>query len=524
MKLYKVFFLILFSCISNYLKGQEKDSISLHKLDFFTPLENKLWENPLFIKELPIVNYTQTGLYYSHQNQSKLKRVQSAELTSKIVFFTKGIYRFNKIHLFGEVSTQRSYEKNLQYNLTSNRNNTDFILTPHYYFTPRKGKWENQHYNIKGGIASVLLKKIDIAATVNYTTEKFFRTIDPRPEITNLNYGGKIQLGTSIKNHQVYGILGFDKQTTSVEIVYLNDGLVNQEAKMAFSLGYGYIINDPLPSGNSSARNEDAFITKTDKIFGGGYIYKTEDKLFNIQYKYNRELENFYEDLRGNREVPGSRDGIKIAQHRILSHNISAIYLQNKADKTIQFLINYNNAVGDNYNLLALKGQTFKQKNQQVKLQGGYLKKNKSHILFDISTEAVLNKFRVKDFVTQVDKEITTLTLKSSISKDIAKNKNTTWNGKFTAGYYYPLQESLITPSTSNIFIDNVVLPDHGYDVLSKLFLGLNIYSDIQLKKSDFIRIYSKFYNWIGLNRPKVYPKENLSNQLNLQLGILFNY
>lgn len=498
----------------------QQDSIVLNRAGFYAPFQEKLWETPVIWRGLPLTDFTSTGLYASYKKQD-FRRTQSPREKALVGFDTHGIYHTkNDILLFGGMSAERSYEKSIPYNLTSERTDEQIVLSPHYYLAERAANWENQHYKVRAGLAVTVFKNITIAPKIHYRVQKFFRTSDPRPEIAYHHYSGELQLGYTLNKHTFYAMGSLGRRTQKNDIDYVNDlGRIDSDAAMQFSVGYGRIIRDPIPNETSSI-TEKIFLEQSLEKYGLGYAYTLKDGVLNLNYRFRESLEDLYESS----NLTDLEE--KLFRFRVKEHKTDITFLKYADNISYTLEGSYTSTTGDNYSLISPAGQNFRQEREQVSLSGGILSQNRERTVYNIRSGVTFNAHRIRDFVASVDKKVSSLEISLKAGRDLCQTEKTTWNSGIFTLWYIPVTESLETPSDRNTFMENIILPDQDYDASSRLDAGINVSCTIQAGNGNNIKIYGRGYNRFITDRSEAYASSPLLRESNFGIngGIRFSY
>src|SRR5690606_8319053 len=236
--------------------SQSNDSIYIPKkiaTDIFKELQ---WLSPIHAQRLPIANYTISGVDLQFVNQN-IKRVQTADKTQNYQFITEGVYRINeKIKVFGDSSFNKQIEKGIAYNLSSQRTQNQFLLSPNYYYSRAKGAWDNQFYQFTGGGSDAITRNLFLGLRVDYQILLMAR------HIASLSFSQRIFK----EENQIY----YENKT-------LNTAR-DPEYYIRFSSGYGFNIYN---------ENFSVYLNKlTSNKVGLDYSYSNSNHFFSLHYFY----------------------------------------------------------------------------------------------------------------------------------------------------------------------------------------------------------------------------------------------
>jgi len=512
-----LFFMLL---VSSAVNAQLADSLFLKENSFYLPLQENLWETPLFFTTQKLADFTQTQIDFTHKN-NPIKRVQSADKVTEYGFQTQGIFNIKpKLRLFGDFRYTKSIEKGIGYNLSSGRTEEQNVLAPNYFFAPKKGNWENQTYALNGGFSYEFNNHILLSALAFYENGKMFRTIDPRPQITSSNYGGEIQTGYALKNHHVFGSVGFYRNTEKLSILYVDDtqnAPVYQETFTRFSSGYGRIIfNSSYSSNITIDRNTN---------FGGGYQYQNNRNSFSVAYKYNKSMDDFY-GRDGNGKIYVDKDLIEF-KYKVVSHATKINYFFDGEKFDYKLLLKYTKDQGDNYSV-AERGQNYRMNLEKITFETGLIKKENDRVLYSFEIAANYNRHKYVDLLGLTQKKLNTIEIEASLNRDVIALKKNKLNLQIYFQNYTALDEAFLFSSITNgnYFAENVIIPDHGFDVTSKLQSRLLAQHFITLPKNRTLRIFVDYATLIILDKKYEDYIANFETKNNsfFNAGISINY
>jgi len=487
-----LFFMLLVSCVA---QAQLADSLFLKENSFYAPIQDQLWQNPLFFTTQQLSDFTQTQIDFTDKNYH-LKRVQTAEKSNGYSFETQGIYNVKpKLRLFGDFIFNKTFEKELGYNFSSERTENQNVLSPNYFYAPKKGDWENQNYHLNGGFSYEFDNHILLGATAFYETKKLFRTDDPRPQISSSNFGGQLQAGYVLKNHRIFGAVGLSRNAEKSSIIYVDDtknAPVFPETFTRFSSGYGRIIFNSSYTGNMSVdRNRN---------FGGGYQFQNNRNSLSIDYKYNKSMEDFY-GRDGNGKVYVDENLIQF-KYKEISHTTNVNYFYDGTTLDYKLNATYFKNQGDNFSVIE-QGQNYRMNLEKLSFGGGLIKKEGNRVLYSFEIGATYARHDYVDLLGSIEKKLNSIEIEAIFNRDILALKKNKLNLQLSLSNYKALDESLFyMPLTeNNTFVDNVILPDHGFDVTSKLQSKFLAQHYISLPKNRTLRIFANYSTLVALDK-----------------------
>ncbi|MBN9285436.1 MULTISPECIES: DUF6850 family outer membrane beta-barrel protein [unclassified Flavobacterium] len=485
------YFILLVSCAAN---AQLTDSLSVQQNLFYNDVQQHFWKNPLFYTTQHLNDFTLTQIDFSQKNLN-LKRVQTADRTTQYSFSTQGIYNVKpRLRLFGGFTFNKIAEKGLGYNFSTQRTENQNVLSPNYFFAPKKGDWDIQNYNLDGGFAYQFDSNILLGAKAFYKNGKSYRTIDPRPEIQQSNYGGELQTGYNFNNNSLFVSAGIAKKTETSNITYVNDAQnapAYPETFTRFASGYGRIIFN-------SSYNRYIFNT-IDKNFGFGYQYQNSRNKVSATYKYNKSLESFYrKNARGYVYID---DELKMYMYRVIAHTGELNYFYDGEKVDYKAAFGYERQKGDNFSVIE-NGQNYRMNLDIFTFSNGVIKKDKDRVVYAFELGANYIKHKYIDLLGNTDKLLNTLEIQTSFNKDILAKEKNKINLSVGVKYYMALDEKLVfipISSSNTSFADNVIRPDQAFDATSKLQSNIMAQYFYSLSKTKKLRIFANYNTLVAL-------------------------
>lgn len=489
---FKYFHLLSLLSFSSAL-AQVSDSLFVPQNNLYYRAFDKVWENPIQYGRYPFKDFTETELAFQTKDLN-LKRQQVAEKATAYEFKTQGIFNVNeRLRLLGSFSYQMLQEKDLAFNLSSERTENQFVLSPHYIFVPKKGNWESQIYYIKGGL-SYIYEGLDLGATLDYKNFNSFRKNDPRPSINTADYNGRLFVGYHFDKHQLSINGQWGRKSDAVDVDYVNRELnspINDLYFIRFSNGYGRLIN-------FSAYNNFGY--KTTLNSGGvGYAFRGEKDYFTINYNYSKSLQTLYgKSAEGYTYFDESLEQMK---YRLTNYQTDANYWRKGVRFDYMANLNFQSITGDNYSLTEM-GQNYRMTLDQLALDQKIIFKNEDGSTSGIGLNATYSDFSAVDLLGSTEKYIKSLDLALVGNKDVVNNSKQRLNLELGAKAYFPLNTELnyVPASPTTLFYDNVIAHDQLYDQTSKLGPQLGIQFFQSIKNKTQLKIFTTFASLFALD------------------------
>lgn len=176
------------------------------------------------------------------QRQGGFHLSQEPYKTQVAELYTEGIATMGRFKVSGRFRFNKIWEDSLANNLSGEIN----PISPYFYFATKAGKYERQNYNGEATFAYALLKdKLYLSAGAEYGRHWTTGSVDPRPEVENMQLLVKPGIAYKYKNHLfgVEGTIGYGNESTNIVYKNRNFGLSLLYPERMFYLnhGYGYI-------------------------------------------------------------------------------------------------------------------------------------------------------------------------------------------------------------------------------------------------------------------------------------------
>ncbi|MHA6726969.1 DUF6850 family outer membrane beta-barrel protein [Chryseobacterium sp. A301] len=471
---------------TSVLSAQLKDTLNVAQTALHQNYERALKQNPLQVTNLNLATYTLTKL--SHEVvDAGLKRVQTPEQSTAYRFEAKGIYNpSEKLRLFGQFGYEHRMEKNMGYNLSSRRTDSDLVLNPNYLLVPKPADWETQNYTLSGG-ATLKEGPLRLGAEGYYNAQSSYRKADPRPSVLTADYGAKLRAGYQLGAHQLSLVAGVGRSTETNDVMAVNEYInapAYPDTYVRFSNGYGRVVN---------FQSYSDFLYKTYKYqFGAGYQYQTLQSELNLNYEYRYALEEIF-GKDANSQVYIDPQLLKM-KYRLMEHATFGTFLTHIGAHQLLADFGVSIKTGDNYNKEE-KGQNYRLTSDKFFLNTQLTTQNKKGLNYGLRFSNALHFFRARDLLGVTDKIADSWTMKLSGLKEIYQNPKATLSLELGLQQYIPLKTSLnyAAASSDSFFYTNVISPDHLYEGLSKTGGFLEVAFLGKLKKDSNYKIFANF-------------------------------
>lgn len=509
--------LLLFSFAFS-VNAQDTIKVQNHLID--NQIKNQIFNYPIAYTSPNIKDFTFTEVSYENQ-QNKFARKQIAEEINTYQFLAQGYFTTkSKWKLFGNLAIKKMLEKNLGWVLSDDRAEEQGVITPHYFFVPRKANWDNQVYNLSGGFSKDITNHVSIAVKANYGAEKYSRVLDPRAQITNRKLGGEAQIGYQIsENHKAFILGAYAENKKDFNFSYSNNNL-NAEAYpdtyLRFNAGYGRILNyfKSIEQGRSYLYKD-----LIDKI-GLGYTFSNKKTILTALYYKQNSNNIFYPSLYELKET--ERLKLKTASNHA---EIFGMYKWNK--KEIQSTLQFDQSDAKNFDKQS-NGYNYTNSLHKINWTTSISKKTNSKIDYLFGLNLLYQQNEYNDVLATTHIELNSLNTGIYASKDFAFNKsklNTTVNFNM----YFPLPSKLEYYDTSggtNIrFFDEVILHDYAVSTTNYFAPALRLQYSYPTKNNKTVVFFTNLKEKIALKKQTDYPVSITTNTTYwVQMGVQLNY
>lgn len=468
------------------LKVYAQDSLSYQKKGHSIYLQELIKSNaktPVNHYFIPIKNYTSATLKIKNTH-NQIKQKQQPKSTFDIFLGAEGLYATKKSIFTGKMSYTKDFKHQLGWNNTQMLPQTEVEKSPFYYLSYQQGNWKNQFYNLQGTFTNQLIKqKLYTTLAVNYNTLQYYRTNDPKPELTYLNVLGTVSAHYLINRKHLLGTsVNYGYMNNEVDIAYTGSASdinipFNVDLYNRFSLGYGLI---------TSAKYLQAEEVLKKKGIGLHYFYNGTKNKWSSTLKYKLYKNTFYNNY--TRRFPIGNYKV----HSILT-NIRWDNLIHK--KYAQINTAYQR--GANFRTVT-KGKNYEASSLLITAKYGFLKPQS-----EFSAFANYNYLSKKDYTALNQTSFSVVTLGVNYGKDFRTNKGNKFWLLSKIGYQFKVKGTYSFENTSNRFVKEVALPDWYYATNSKTILNVKLaYQTHFLGTKLNIGVYSKGVYFSNLNKP----------------------
>lgn len=507
--------LLLFSFVFT-VNAQDTIKVQNHLID--NQIKNQIFKYPVAYTNSNIKDFTFTEVSYEHQ-QNEFARKQIANEINTYQFLAQGYFTTkSKWKLFGDLSIKKILEKDLGWVLSDDRSEEQEVISPHYFYVPRKANWDNQVYALSGGIAKDITNHLSVAVKANFGAEKFSRTLDARSQITNRNLGGELQIGYQItKNHKAFVLGSYAENQKNFTYKYSNTSLnyeVYPETYLRFNAGYGRILNSFKSSGSGYLYQDIV-----DKI-GLGYTIKGKNSIFTALYYAQNSNNIFYTsdlDLRENERMK-----IKTKSNHA---ELFAFHKWNK--KEIQSTLKFDQSDAKNFDKQS-NGYNYTNSSNKINWTTSLSKKTDSKIDYLVGLDLLYQQNEYEDVLATSHVELNSLNTGIFGSKDFAFNKSKL-NVTTSFNMYFPLPSKLDYYDTSggtNIrFFDEVIVYDYAVNTTNYFAPALRLQYSYPTKKNKTVVFFTDLKEKIALKKQTDYPVSiNTNTTYWIQMGVQLNY
>lgn len=449
--------------VNSVAQAQLTDSLYLNSAPHQQEIKTRLWDTPLFYVSQPIAAFTATQLDVTRKKYA-FKRVQTAEERTDYRFLTEGVFNVSEqLRLFGDFTFVRAQEEGLGYNFSSERTENQHVLTPNYFYAPKKGSWSLQRYSLNGGISYRFKNNLLAGGKLHYESKKDYRKTDPRPQIKSGKIGGEIHAGYAFLKHRIIGLAGIYLKTETGSIIYMDDSQnaeVYTDTYTRFSSGYGRVVYN-------SSYSSHLFKTVDHKV-GLGYQYIGNHSMLNFLYQYQQSKRNFYQrDANGN--IYFDEDLILYRYEE--EQQEWRIGYERVADAhRYMFALAYKQEEGSNFSVEE-NGQNYAMQCGTLSIEGKVIREQGAKVIYDLGTAIHYESLEYIDHLGYVDKTLGIITWQVYYNTDVLQTTHGTFNLTLQLSGEVIPDEHLLYSAISNdsTFASGVILPDHAYDVTAKL-------------------------------------------------------
>lgn len=499
--------------------SQDSLSVSNHLSDLL--VKNQIFKYPIVYTNQYIKDFTFTEVSYEHQ-KNEFARTQIANEINTYQFLAQGYFTTaSKWKFFGDLTLKKIEEKNLGWVLSDDRTEEQEVITPHYFFVPRKANWTNQQYRLNAGFSKNITNSVSIAAKVSYDAEKYSRNLDPRPEIITGKLGGELQLGYQIaENHKAFTLADYSVKSKDFTYKYKDDHL-NFEAYpdtyLRFNAGYGRVLN----SFKSNYFGGTRFLYKDiiNKI-GLGYTFSNQNSTITALFYNQKTKNNFYVS------VFGTDDNTRFKFTAKTKHaELFALYKWN--EKELQSTLKFDNSSGINYDVKS-KGFNYENTLHTINWVASISNKTNSYINYLFGLNILLKQNEYNDILATSNVEINSLNTGIFASRDFSFGKRKL-NSTVSFNMYFPLPSKLeyydTSGGTNTTFFNEVIIHDYAVSTTNYFAPQVRLEYSYPVKNNKTVIFFTNFKEKIALKKQTDYPVSiNTNSTYWVQMGVQLNY
>lgn len=488
-----------------------QDSIQLqekYQHYFYKNLQEKFGKEPFLYQIVPFKNYTKATFSLEREN-NEIKDAQTPKGKTDIQLRAEGIYREGKTLFTGSIGYNKNYHTSSGYNLTQMypyKNTAE--KSPFYTLSYNQGDWNNQFYTINGNVLfPIIHNKLFISIGAQYNTLQFFRTVQPKPRLRNLDASGKISLYYKLSKSYI-GIHGFGGFFNNLsDIIYDGDSDYfnipnNVDLYLRTSFGLGS-IETALSSVNEEKENK--------RGFGLSFSQYNKEVLFNAKAMLTSSKNSFFNVFGDDEVLVGTYSVTKVSGELGTANFKKGRSLTAKGSYTFgeNFKVSTN---GKNYESTLLKGA--------VEYQ--IIKENTNNIAYNYGIRGSLYKLTQKDFQVVNSINYTNIGISAFYGKDFKTNKTQKVYVLGEVGGVFNLNKNSVFSQT-NLFINEVTTPNFLLSTASKANILLNIGHQKKLNNGLYLDIGVKYNANYFFNLPNnQFSNEPINQYSQIYLSLIY--
>ncbi|MBB4801079.1 hypothetical protein HNP37_001118 [Flavobacterium nitrogenifigens] len=509
--------LLLFSFVFN-VNAQDTIKVQNHIID--NQIKNQIFKYPIVYTNPNIKDFTFTEVSYEHQ-QNEFARKQVANEINTYQFSAQGYFTTkSKWKLFGDLAIKKILEKNLGWVLSDDRSEEQEVITPHYFYVPRKADWDNQTYALSGGFSKDITNHLSVAIKANYGAEKYNRIADPRPQITNRKMGGEIQIGYQItENHKAFILGNYTENKKDYTYSYSNPNLNFEafpETYLRFNAGYGRVLNYFKSIEKTSIYN---YRDLRDKV-GLGYTFSNKKTIITALFYKQNSNNVFYPSSYTLKET--ERLKLKTNSNHA---EIFGMYRWNK--KEIQSTLQFDQSEARNFDKQS-NGYNYTNLLNKLNWTASLSKKTGSKIDYLFGLNMLYQQNEYDDILATAHIELNSLNTGIYTSKDFAFAKSKL-NTTVSFNMYFPLPSKLeyydTSGGTNARFFDEVIIHDYAVSTTNYFAPGLRLQYSYPTKNKKTVVFFTDLKEKIALKKQTDYPVSiNTNTTYWVQMGVQLNY
>ncbi|MEN2401355.1 DUF6850 family outer membrane beta-barrel protein [Flavobacterium sp. MC2016-06] len=510
--------LLLLLFFVSQTNAQDTIKVQNHIVD--NQIKNQIFKYPIYYTNSNIKDFTFTEVSYENK-QNEFARKQIANEINTYQFLAQGHFTTaSKWKLFGDLSIKKILEKNLGWVLSDDRAEEQEVITPHYFYVPRKANWDNQVYALSGGFSKDITNHLSIAVKANYGAEKYSRILDPRSQITNRKLGGEMQIGYQIlENHKAFVLGSYAENQKDFTYTYNNTTLnfeAYPETYLRFNAGYGRILNYFKSNEQTSSYMYQDLINK----IGLGYTFSNKKTILTALYYKQNSNNIFYPSSYALKE--NERLKLKTTANHA---EIFAMYKWNK--KEIQSTLQLDQSESRNFDVKS-NGYNYTNSLNKINWISSISKKTDSKIDYLFGMNLLYQQNEYNDILATTHIELNSLNTGIYTSKDFAFNQSKL-NTTLSFNMYFPLPSKLdyydTSGGTNTRFFDEVIIYDYAVNTTNYFAPALHLQYSYPTKNNKTVVFFTNLKEKIALKKQTDYPLSiNTNTTYWVQMGVQLNY
>jgi len=461
----------------------------------------------------PAEDFSRSALYSNYQ-AGKYKQGAAPETALNFGVNTRGKYTNEKGQVFfGNFNISKSYYQNLAWNLSHELPNRGLMADPHYFAVSKPAPWDNQKYNLSGGILSSLISdKIHWFLKADYNLENKYRTdFDPRPRITvnelDLSAGFNFKINKA-HNLKLSGAYHFSEVSNDITFANNNKNQpVNYDIYVRWIAGYGSITGAMQ---NSYKKNITglkfhtgyAFNTPKTKILAD-LVYK---KHKNITLRNNNVLDESDITNHFARHYPEQLNLLVQVNHFISDSKVIGVVMKSTLNRAKNFWQDKS-------------GKTYSSNSEDISLNVNYISQKYNENDFELGARISLWKIKQRDALANTLSQYQNSEIGLVSKKNIIMGDNFQISPFLNLNVRIPLNSNLINGNAT--YLDNISENDFAGLTLKSFYQDV-VYPDFEMwstpainfKFGSALRVFSseKIQSFFNFEGGATKPLEKLEN------------
>lgn len=501
------------------MNAQDTIKVQNHIID--NQIKNQIFKYPIVYTNPNIKDFTFTEVSYEHQ-QNEFARKQVANEINTYQFLAQGYFTTkSKWKLFGDLSIKKILEKNLGWVLSDDRAEEQEVITPHYFYVPRKADWDNQVYALTGGFSKDITTHLSVAVKANYGAEKFSRIADPRPQITNRKLGGEIQIGYQItENHKAFVLGSYAENQKDYTYSYSNINLnfeAYPETYLRFNAGYGRVLNYFKSIEKTSIYNYKDII---DKV-GLGYAFSNKKTIVTALFYKQNSNNIFYPSSYTLSET----ERLKL---KTTSNHAELFAFHKWSKKEIQSTLQFDQSDARNFDKQS-NGYNYTNTLNKINWTTSLSKKTGSKIDYLFGFNMLYQQNKYNDILATTHIELNSLNTGIYTSKDFSFKKSKL-NSTVSFNMYFPLPSSKLeyydtSGGTNARFFDEVIIYDYIVSTTNYFAPTIRLEYSYPVKNNKTVVFFTNLKEKLALKKQNDYNAIiNTNTTYWIQCGVQLNY